>query len=141
MIDLLCKIIEWIFSWLKGKFASPLNMNVTDLYYQEMNNRHDDSIVVITSYPTRYFATLQLTNNGDSDVYIKGITLIINEIEKHETKEKMPIHLQPRQFIEYNIIFPTKKHTQVVKSGRFRIEITPSVGRKAITLGSFPLKN
>jgi hypothetical protein len=140
MIDLLCKIIEWIFSWLKGRVASPLKLNVTYLDYEEINNGYD-SIVFITPYPTRYFATLQLTNNGNSDLYIKGITLIINEIEKHETEEKMPIHLQPRQFIECNIIFPTKKHTQAVKSGRFRIEITPAVGRKAIKLGSFPLKN
>jgi hypothetical protein len=141
MIDLLCKIVEWIFSWLKGKVASPLHINVTDLYYQEINNGQNDSIAVIAPHPTRYFATLQLTNDGDSDLYIKGITLIINEIEKHETKEKMPIHLQSRQFIESNIIFPTKKHAQGVKSGRFKIEITPSVGRKAIASGSFPLKN
>jgi hypothetical protein len=140
MIDLLCKFIEWIFSWLKGKAASPLKLNVTYLNYEEINNDHD-SIVVISPYPTRYFATLQLTNHGDSDLYIKGITLIVNEIEKYETTEKMPIHLQPRQFVESDIIFPTKKNAQPIKSGKFRIEITPSVGRKAITSDSFPLKN
>lgn len=141
MIDLLSKIIEWIFSLLKGKVVSPLNVNVTYLNYEEINNNPYDSVVFITLYPTRYFATLQLTNNDNSDVYIKGITLILNEIAKYETEEKMPIHLKPRQFIESNIIFPANKNRQVIKSGRFRIEINPSVGRKAVTSGSFPLKN
>lgn len=140
MIDLLWKFIEWCFSWVTGKIISPLKIDVTNLYPQDLLNGSVGSLLIISPYPYRYFATLQLTNNQDLDTYVKEIKLIINETE-YEAKEKMPILLKPHQFAEYNIIFPIAEDIQVVMSGKFRIEITPSVGRKAVTSGSFPLKN
>ena len=140
MIDLLWKFIEWCFSWGKGKIISPLKVDVTNLYLQDLLNGSVDSLLIISPNPYRYYTTLQLTNNQDLDVYIKQIVLIINETKRYETEEKMPIHLQPRQFVECNIIFPIKEE-QAVESGNYIIEITPSVGRRAIASGSFPLKN
>jgi hypothetical protein len=129
MGDLIAKILEWLISWLRP----PVDVEVLDFCFQDLRNRPDDSLVVITPYPRRYRGELALTNRSDRVAYIKSIALtggggsVRKEAQLHEA-----LRLDSHEIKQHVASFPLNDDEEPVKAGQFRIEVAPTVGRKTI---------
>jgi hypothetical protein len=131
------KKIVWFFSRI---LISPIRIDVRRFYYQSMENRPTDSVIVFTSHPSRYRGELRLTNRTKSIVYIKDIVVTINHHHKYkyyQSKEK--IRFEPREFADYDIIFPVSGDEIPDKEGIYNLEVVPTNGRKTCEIGNFPL--
>ena len=109
----------------------PLDVEVLDFCFQDLRNRPDDSMVVITPYPRRYRAELALTNRSGKVVYVKSIVLTGG---RGSVRKEAELHgglpLDSHEIKQHVATFPLNDDEEPAKAGQFRIEVTPSVGRK-----------
>jgi hypothetical protein len=139
MLDILIKILESLYKLLP-QLKRPIAAEVNGLGYCLTDNWSSLSVVIITPYPSRYQASLRLTNKRASVVFVKDIILTINDSRTYKCI-KPKIRLEPEEPIEQTVIFPVDPETKPDRKGKFLLEIIPGVGRRTGIKGTFPEKN
>jgi hypothetical protein len=103
MWDISIKILEFLFKLLP-KIRSSVAVEVNSFRYSSIE---DSPVIIITPYPSRYWADLQLTNRTNSIVFIKDISVTINNTRHYKQAQcKDKIRLEPHECADYSIIFP-----------------------------------
>ena len=120
-----------LWGFLVRGLRSPLVLEVDRFYFQDVSARPGDSILVVTPHPRRYHLEMTLTNRSGEVVYIRSIVLKCcgGKVRK-EADLPNPLRLQSRELKKHHLVFPLNDNEDP-RSGQFKIEIVPSVGRKS----------
>jgi len=137
MLDVILKILVWLIGWLGWLIGwlgwliawlrPPIGFEIVEFYPQDLRNKF-----IISAYPRRYYAKLAVTNRTHKVVYVKSIVLSgpHGKLRKEATLRE-PLRLEPGEPKEEPVIFPFNDG-EVPVTGRFEIEVIPSIGRKAV---------
>ncbi len=127
MWNFISNIVVWLIGWLRP----PLGVEIVEFSFGNVQNEPGDSIVVITPYPRRYDSELVITNRTHKVVYIKSIVLSGHHGKlRKEAALWEPLRLEPSEPKKEIVIFPLNDGEEPV-TGRFEIEVIPSIGRKS----------
>lgn len=128
MWELILKLFEFFLGWLRP----PLALEVDGFDFQDVRSRPGDSLIVVTPHPRFYLGELNLTNRSDKVVYIKSVVLTgcSGKVSKKAHLPE-PLRLEPHEPKKYDVTFPLEDNEEPM-SGQFKIEITPSVGRRSV---------
>ena len=117
---------------LRSLVMSPLRVDVLDFYFDEVRNKPDDVLVVITPHPRCYRAELHITNRTGKTAFVRSVRLRHEDGRVYEAADLPdPWGIQPRQPARRDVVFPLNSDEEAA-AGQFRLITTPTVGRKAI---------
>lgn len=129
MWDIPIKILEFLFKVLP-KIRSSVAVEVNSFRYSSIEDSPASSVIIITPYPSRYWAELQLTNRTNSIIYIKDILVTINNSRRYKQAQcKDKIRLEPHECADYSIIFPVLLDESPERSGTYSLKVIPTTGR------------
>jgi hypothetical protein len=122
-----------------GKWAdrSVTRITVKQLEFDLIRNDPNSIMVVITAYPSRYYAKLGLSHRGKPTT-IKEIFLIINDELKIKAADYNPIKLDHGDYHEVPVIFPVEEELAVEK-GNFEIRALDTFDKLFKLKGPFPI--
>ena len=121
-----------------SRIRPPISAKVTYLRYDEVDNPPGSSLAVLKPYPWRYSATVELVNVSREPAYVKSIALSIDGGATIQSDLDKPLRLEPREPLTKDIIFPMSARGGI-DQGAFGLEAVPSIGRRNIFRGTFPL--
>ena len=75
VLSAVIKLVELVFKFGERPKVS---IKANEFHYDCLNDDTDSSVVVITPYPSRYYANLAFSNVGRRLTTIKQITVLIN---------------------------------------------------------------
>ena len=133
--SIVLKLGEFIFKFGERPKVS---IEANEFHYDCLNDNNDSSIVVITPYPSRYYANLVFSNVGRRLTTIKQITVLINGELKLPPSTFEPIRLEPGESCEEFVTFPVPESSALTQ-GTFEIKVVDAFGNKFKCNGHFPL--
>ena len=96
-----------------------------------------DSPWIVTPY---YYCQMTIINRDRDAVYTEKISLIINEEKTFRLRDGSDrIRIDTRAPLRLELFFPVVDPADVVRDGRFSIEIKPMSGKTVKTHGCFPV--
>ncbi len=139
MLDSILKAVEWIWK-LIPRLIRPISVEVQSLYRQLIGSDPYESVTVLTAWQKRYRAELLLINRRDSVVFVKDMSLIIEEEKTYEpTEEVTKIRLEPHQPLRISLTFGVPDEDTPVEEGSYELKVIPTSGRISSVRGHFPV--
>ena len=128
-------VAKWGLGLLSRLVVSPLNLEVDSFAFEDMTGK------VISAYPRRYRAATRITNRSERTVYIREVKVTIDDrITLTLDPRRKAIRLEPDEPRVFDFTFSLDDDkVEAVVSGAFKLEITPTRGRRAGVPGRFPL--
>ena len=115
-----------------------VKINVKHLEYDLVHNEPDSLLVVISPYPSRYYAEVEFSHRGKATT-IKDLTLIIDNNLKMEATGFSPLKLEYGDYHEKTLRFPVKENL-AIKEGTFEIQAVDGFNKVYKCSGRFPIK-
>jgi hypothetical protein len=135
MLDAVANVFLNIFSrWADRPIV---RVNVKHLEYDLIRNDPDSALVIISPYPSRYYAEVEFSHRGKSTT-IKQLKLIINNELSIEAAGFSPIKLEHGDYRKEIMSFPIEE-SQVITQGTFEIQAFDAFGKLYRRKGFFPI--
>ena len=142
MLDFVAEEIASCMARLLFRLMPPIGVEVESLTYQLCGNDTYNEPVVLTARSKRYCVELLLVNRRGTPVSVRGVALWINDRKQHEPDSDVArIQLEARETSRQNIVFPISSTDVPDQEGRFKLAVTPSVGRTTTVAGRFPVQS
>lgn len=130
LLKLAARLIWWIIPTL----------DVEVLYFRYESLRGGGTFVVLTPWHERYHAKLALTNKSERVVFIKTLSVTIDEMKTYpHANTENTIRLDSHERMVLDVIFPVSESDKPKDTGKFEITVVPTVGRKKAFSGVFPV--
>ncbi|MDD5288189.1 MAG: hypothetical protein PHY28_03655 [Dehalococcoidales bacterium] len=113
-----------------------VSVDVKRLQYDLIRNEPDSVLVVITPYPSRYYAEIGFSHRGKATT-IKNVMLIIDS--KIEATGFTPLKLEHGDYHEETLSFPVSENS-AVKEGTFEIQAIDGFNKVYKCRGHFPIQ-
>lgn len=137
MLDTITNILLNIYSrWADRPVVS---MKIKRLQYDLIRNEYDSVLVVITPYPSRYYAEIEFAHRGKPTT-IKGLTLIVDNRIKIGATGFSPLKLEPGDYHKEVTSFPISE-TSAVSEGTFEIQAVDGLNKVYKCSGRFPVNS
>ena len=134
MWDTVANIFLSIFSrWADRPVVS---VKVKRLEYDLIRNDPESAVVIITPYPSQYYAEVEFSHRGKATT-IKDLTLIIDNNLKIEATGFSPLKLEHGDYRENTLSFPVKENL-AIKEGTFEIQAVDGFNKVYKCRGRFP---
>lgn len=113
-----------------------VSVNVKRLQYDLIHNEPDSVLVVITPYPSRYYAEVEFSHRGKATT-IKDVMLVINSNLKLDATGFNPLKLVHGDYHEEALSFPVGENSAVTE-GTFEIQAIDGFNKVYKCRGHFP---
>ena len=117
----------------------PVRVEIHHLAFDQLRNSPGDSLVLITPYPTRYYAEISLTNRKDRAVYVRDVRLRVCEMDIVEPRRTRNMRLEPHERRTLRVVFPVDDAHASRTEEPFSITVAPTAGRATKTTGTLPM--
>jgi hypothetical protein len=134
MWDTVANVLLSIFS--RWADRPVVRINVKHLEYDLVRNDPDSILVVITPYPSRYYARVEFSHRGKATT-VKQLRLIINNELNIEAAGFNPIKLEHGDYHEAPVSFPVEEN-HAIKQGIFEIQAFDGFDKLYKCKGVFP---
>jgi len=114
-----------------------MSLKVKRLEYNLIINEPDSDLVIITPYPSRYYAEVEFSHRGKATT-IKDLMLIIDNNLKIEATGFTPLKLEHGDYREQTVSFPVKENL-AIKQGTFEIQAVDGFNGVYKYKGRFPV--
>ena len=111
-----------------------------EFHYDLFGSEPNDSLVVITPNPSRYYARLAFSNIGRRLTTIRQINVLINGELELSASAFVPIRLEPGEFSEKVMNFPVERKDALAR-GTFKMQVFDAFGKRFGYKGQFPLRS
>jgi len=110
-------------------------------YHVGAGDTHDEP-VVLTERSKRYCVELVLVNRRGTPLSVRAVILWVNDRKQSEPEgDVTKIRLEAREASRQNIVFPISCTDVPDQEGRFKLAVTPSVGKTTTVAGRFPVQS
>jgi hypothetical protein len=106
-------------------------------FHHHLENDPNSSIVLVTPYPSRYYAKIVLSNVGRRLTTTREIVVLVNGKCHKSTAE--PSRIEPGELRKMAVIFPADGRDAVTQ-GAFEIHVIDAFGKTFKSKGHFPLR-
>jgi len=135
MLDTVANVLLNIFS--RWADRPVVRINVKHLEYDLVRNDPDSVLVVISPYPSRYYAEVEFSHRGKTTT-IKQLKLIINSELNIEATGFSPIKLEHGDYRKEPLSFPIEENL-AIREGTFQIQAFDPFDKVYRCRGLFPV--
>jgi hypothetical protein len=142
MLDFVVDEIASGLARLLFRLVPSIAVEVESLAYHVGANDTPDEPVVLTERSKRYCVELLLVNRRSAPVSVRSVVLWVNDRRQSKPEgDVTKIRLEARETSRQSIIFPISDADVADREGRFKLTVTPSVGRATTVTGRFPVQS
>ncbi len=114
-----------------------VRISVKRLKYDLIRNDPDSEVVLISPWPSRYYAKVGFSHHGKATT-IKSLTLITDRRLRLEVAGFSPLKLEQGDYYEKVVVFPVEEKV-VITEGAFEIQAIDAFDKVHRCRGCFPI--
>lgn len=128
--------VERIAGSVRKIVQSPFKAETHFLRYLDYDLGTLPTMSLLSGGRFQFIVGIELTNRTERVAYVKRIAFKIRG-RSFEWTERQPLRLEPSQVISRRFVFLADESMPPIAGEEFELEITPSVGRRALVKGQF----
>lgn len=123
--------------FLRWADRTTVRLSVKRLEYDLIRNDPDSAVVLISPYPSRYYAEVGFSHRGKPTT-IKNLALVIDQTLNLEAADFSPLKLDHGDYYQKVITFPVQENS-AVNEGTFEIRAIDTFDKVYRRKGRFPI--